>query len=98
MRAHSLYLSTSVSLAHELARIPAFSASCARAEKKCAASPGGTFRIVLQGLAIFNTRLSRCETDSLSPQVPILKEKLLVAVHGRLQTLAGDSLHIVAFG
>jgi hypothetical protein len=35
--------------------------------------------------------------DSLSPQLPILKEKLLVVGVQGLQTLAGGSLHIVAF-
>jgi hypothetical protein len=63
------------------------------AEKKCAASPGGTFRSVFQCLAIFNVKTS----DSLSPQLRILTEKLLVAVRWRLQMLAGESLHIVAF-
>jgi hypothetical protein len=51
----------------------------------------------LQDLAIFNTRPAAAAKDSNSPQVPILKEKLLVAGLWRLQMLAGEPLHIVAF-
>jgi hypothetical protein len=91
-------LSTNVSLAPEFARFSDFSTSCARAEKKCAASPGGTFLNCIARPCDFQHAPDLDEKDSLSPQVTIPKEKLLVAVHWQLQTLAGESLHIVAFG
>src|SRR6266568_977529 len=68
----------------------------ARAEKKCAASPGGTFFILVPGLAL-STRCPAtvprlnyaASTDS--------KGKLLVDGLGALQMLARESPHIVAF-
>ena len=65
----------------------------ALAEKKCAASPGGTFFILLPAPAL-STQPER--SDSIVPQGRILKENLLVASQGGLQQLAGESLPIVA--
>ena len=67
----------------------------ARAETKCAASPGGTFFILLPAPAL-STQAQRNQSDSIVPQPPILKENLLVASNGGLQRLAGESLLIVA--
>jgi hypothetical protein len=69
----------------------------APAEKKCAASPGGTFFILFQGFALSTRGTEYRFADSNSPQAPILKEKLLVAGIWGLQTLARESLDIVAF-
>jgi hypothetical protein len=61
-------------LAHDFFRKPASTFRGHAPEKKCAASPGGTFFILFQGLAL-STRddEDRC-ADSNSPQPPILKE------------------------
>jgi hypothetical protein len=76
-------------LAHDLYRKPALPfRRHAHAEKKCAASPGGTFFILLQGLALSTHGSNRRFADSNSPQAPILKENLLVAGIWGLQTLA----------
>jgi hypothetical protein len=69
----------------------------APAEKKCAASPGGTFFILFQSFALSTRGAGAPTADSNSPQAPILKEKLLVDGIWGLQTLARESLHIVAF-
>jgi hypothetical protein len=69
----------------------------AQAEKKCAASPGGTFFILLQSLALSTRASNQRFADSNSPQAPILKENLLVAGIRGLQKLARESLDIVAF-
>jgi hypothetical protein len=85
-------------LAHDLFRKPAPTfRRHAQAEKKCAASPGGTFFIVLQDFALSTRGANRRFADSNSPQGPILKENLLVAGIRGLQKLARESLHIVAF-
>jgi len=70
------------------------------AEKKCAASPGGTFFILLPAPTLSTTR-SRVPflsaDDSIAPQPPILKENLLVARREGLENLARVLLPIVAF-
>jgi hypothetical protein len=84
--------------AHELIRKPiATFRHHARAEMKCAASPGGTFFILVPGFGLSTRALARAESDSIMPQVPILKEKLLVVGLSGLAMLARESLHIVAF-
>jgi hypothetical protein len=72
-------------------RSGALSASCAEAEKKCAASPGGTFFILLamlalstQGLTVSPLTFASRPRDSKTPQVPILTGKLLEAGDGAL--------------
>jgi hypothetical protein len=85
-------------LAHDRIQKPATSfRHHARPEKKCAASPGGTFFILFQGFALSTRGKEYRFADSNSPQAPILKEKLLVAGIWGLQTLARESLDIVAF-
>jgi hypothetical protein len=69
----------------------------ARAEKKCAASPGGTFFILLQAFVLSTRGSGAPFADSNLPQVPILKEKLLVAAIWGLQRLARELPDIVAF-
>ena len=83
--------------AHDLFRKPVPTFRDHAPEKKCAASPGGTFFILLQGLALSTRGLVTPLSDSNLPQGPILKEKLLVVGREGLQTLAPESLHIVAF-
>jgi hypothetical protein len=58
---------------------------------------GRHFLNCIAGPCDFQHAPKAAATDSLSPQVPILKEKLLVAGLWLLQMLAGESLHIVAF-
>ena len=93
------------SFAHDLCRKPVpvpiitriRSSVHARTEKKCAASPGGTLVILLAAHALSTQAAKSLAPDSNLPQVPILTEKpLIVGVPG-LQTLAGESLDIVAF-
>jgi hypothetical protein len=67
----------------------------ARAEKKCAASPGGTFFILLPGPVLSTHAQSQwirlnCAVTADS------KGKLLVARREGLEILAGESLPIVA--
>jgi hypothetical protein len=72
----------------------------ARAEKKCAASPGGTFFILLPAPTLSTTRPNATilqAGDSITPQEPILKENLLVARREGLENLARMLLPIVAF-
>jgi hypothetical protein len=98
MRAHSLDLSTNVSLAHDLARFSVFSGHARAPKRNVPPRRAALFELYGSALRFSTTPMQRPAPDSLSPQAPILREKLLVAVHGRLQTLAGESLHIVAFG
>jgi hypothetical protein len=70
-----------------------------RAEKKCAASPGGTFFILLPTLTLSTLACTEILSvdDSTTPQPPILKENLLVARRESPENLARESLPIVAF-
>jgi hypothetical protein len=69
----------------------------ARAEKKCAASPGGTFLSVLQSLTIFNTSATvACDRLTFAASADSKGKLLVVGIRG-LQTLAGEPLDIVAF-
>jgi hypothetical protein len=72
----STFRDRALSFAHGLIRKPAATfRHHARAEKKCAASPGGTFLILLQGFALSTRGSVSALADSNSPQQRILDFK-----------------------
>jgi hypothetical protein len=84
MRAHSSFFRRAYRFARGLVQTVSAFQHHARAEKKCAASPGGTFFILLPDLALSTQRPIRLDPDSIAPQPQILTEKLLVAGRGAL--------------
>jgi hypothetical protein len=66
-------------------------------KRKCAASLGGTFFILFEHIGLSTRGAKSLAVDSNLPQVPILKEKPLIAGVPDLQMLAGESPDIVAF-